>query len=37
MLALLTAPSQEPADGDDGFEFSLTRLLDGVEAYRPRR
>ena len=37
MLALLTAPSQGPADGDDGFEFGLARLLDGVEAYRARR
>ena len=37
MLALLTAPSQGPADGDDGFEFGLARLLDGVEAYCARR
>jgi AcrR family transcriptional regulator len=37
MLALLTAPSPGPADGVDGFEFGLARLLDGVEAYRARR
>jgi hypothetical protein len=32
MLALLAAPPPGPGD-DDGFEFGLARVLDGVEAH----